>query len=167
MTGREINSHFAVVARQHGYRRMGGRWWRSDQEITTLVELQASKWGSTIYVNVGVLPTCFAGPAPPRSGYWALSGRPPRIKADFAVWFGLLEGNGPDQLTPHDASLSIDSLFRWIDKHLADSQLLRIEANQVGTWTWEHARAMLKDWIRGQLRPAADYELPSRPASGA
>jgi hypothetical protein len=161
MSYEQIRSIAADESKRWGYHRSGAYFWKHGQELTTVVHLQRSRWGTGLYVNFGLIPRRFVvRRRPPGSEYWAFGDRAEVFDSPHLETFrriALDSDQIDDEVAVRDA---FKWLFQWIDRHLADEEALRAAVRDPASWLSRRADytvGILGDWSRGELKAPEFY----------
>ncbi|MBX3404697.1 MAG: DUF4304 domain-containing protein [Phycisphaeraceae bacterium] len=135
------------------YKCKGTLFWRSGRELTTLIQCQASRWGSGHYINFGVTPTAMVTKSyPPSCGYWGLQNRAEDIASPFREEFDRIAIG--DQLPRSDRlEAALKWVVEWLEEQFGDSERARGAVLKAFPNEW----GILQDWARGQLGPPSTY----------
>ena len=145
-------------AESAGFERKGSLFWRSEQDLVLLMELQSSQWGQGKYVNLGVNPvSMMTKPIPPGSGYWGLDLRASAVPSPFTEVFRQLEDDHDSTMDPKILLEPLSWLFSWLVDEWADNDRVRAAALHEDQWYSPYVNLVLKDWARGQLRDPRAY----------
>jgi len=143
---------FAVL---RGFRTKGPVAWKRQGELTGLLHLQFSKWGSGCYVNFGYSPSSMVKAAPPGPEYWGYAERAEGFESPFRETFRLLaQGDSEDPPLESEVERGFGWLLEWLDYQIENAQVMRHKirespiANEWGVMT---------DWARGELREPRFY----------
>ena len=147
MSTAPLASMVHAIAKPLGYRRHGRTWWRSFGELTTVVNLQSSQWGSGVYFNFGTIPTSRYVVRPPRWGYWPISFRGGTFRGPFQDQFGDLSVISDNaDIDPEALQPAIEWMFQWLmDKYsnpaVAAADFLKEYPNSDGNQMYDWATA--------------------------
>jgi hypothetical protein len=154
------------AAKHAGYRRYGSTLWRNVQDLALLINLQKSRWGDGLYINVGLLPVpLFKNNRPRGSGYWPLQERVGSTIGPYQEMFRVLESRTGDfALAFSHRRDMILWLFDWMqsqfgDVHRVREMILGINPNELFAEyvTMPNEPWMLRDWAHNNLKDAAHY----------
>ena len=143
-----------AIACPLGYQHKGGLFWKTGSELTTLIDLQRSRWGRGVYVNFGVTPNAIVTRAYPLSvEYWARQMRAESADSPFRDQFAALVMDDEDLMPPEDMADEFRWLLAWIENHYGDAAVVRKDTLDQYPDSW----GLLIDWARGTLREPSSY----------
>lgn len=143
-----------TIAHPLGYRHKGGLFWKTGNELTTLIYLQRSQWGRGIYVNFGVTPNAMITKAyPPSVEYWAEQRRAESADSPFRDQFAALVMDDEDLMPPEEMADAFRWLLGQIESQFGDAEAVRKDTLDQYPDSW----GLLIDWARGTLREPSSY----------
>lgn len=148
-----------------GYRRKGNLFWKSGNELTTLIKLQGSRWGGGVYINYGVIPTdLIIDHVPPGVEYWPFQERAESSTAPFKEQFVRLAMNNGQAVLPEEMVEPLQWLLAWIEEHLGNADRVRqalLGMTVSSTWTSRiepmPEQWIMLDWAKSQLKEPLHY----------
>jgi hypothetical protein len=142
------------MARPLEYRRKGSLFWKTGNQLTTLIHLQSSRWGRGMYVNFGVTPNeMITKAAPPSVEYWARQKRGESCDSPFKDQFSRLVLDDEDAMRPEEMTEAFRWLLMWIEDHFGDADAMRKAIIDKNSDSW----GILEDWAKGELKEPSYY----------
>lgn len=154
------------IARPLGYERRGSLFWKSGDELTTLVHLQSSRWGGAVYCNIGVIPSSMiTRSVPPGPEYWPIGERCETLPSPFQRCFERLAVDDNDEMTSEEMEGGLRWMLAWLEDNFGDAG--RVRRSVLGLEPPSPAIAsrlsqdaeewIMTDWARGDLKEPSHY----------
>lgn len=164
-----VASILTPIANSKGYYRKADRYWKSNGELTAIIQLQSSRWDHGVYINIGVIPTIMVTRnVPPGVAYWPFMKRAESLPSPFQEDFAHAITCDPNTLNTENMTKAIKWLLEWIDKNLIREDFVRsmLQRKVSPTPEWaaclqEQERAsmdwIMTDWAHQQLKDPQHY----------
>lgn len=154
----EAHKELTRIAKELGFRSRRGKYWRAFGELTGLVELQQSRWGGGLYVNVGVFPSAFITRAwPPSSGYWGIQVRAEQIESPHEDCFCQLVVDDENEIDPATLVEPFRWLFAWVSEEFSDAEHVRRQVLDRTGLIGMMPTCVFQDWANGNLQEPKNY----------
>lgn len=150
MTKNELNKVMREELLDKGYAYSSGIFYKKNSELSILIELQRSRWGKGIYVNVGATPSSdIVNNKPPSAAHWGIQVRGEMLSdKPFSECFRQLAIDDEGRLSADAMVEPLNQLVGWLEIQFADPAAVRSAILDPNSWISKSgiARAVIKKW---------------------
>ena len=162
MRASDLAKQLIGVARSRGFRRKGPLFWRPNDEVTLLFQLEDNPWGEGVYVNYGATPIAMVTKAaPPSYEYWGVGGRANSLRSPFEESFEQLATGRIDDMSTPEIQDAFRWLLGWMEEQFGDAAAVRnavLNMPKDSCVLWDAmVLVLMRDWARGELKDPSHY----------
>jgi hypothetical protein len=142
MEAKELTAAVTAIARDHGFRSKGRVFYKVGTDLRPYIELQRSKWGRALYVNVGLSMVAEA-----KLTDWAWLARADDVPGPHRDCFFEFSRDGDGLIDPRTLMAPLEWLFDWVNDNLLDEARIKDDVRRSsGICSVAPPSAKLKAW---------------------